>query len=367
MRNIWVIILMVSIGYSQNLKLVDSLKNIGQFSKAIILLESENKEQHYYELAKLYEERGDVKKANLYYEKKISIDSTNITVKFKYGVFLMNTHNYKKAQEIFASISPKSEVVEYYLGWTYEKRKLNDMALKWYSAASTKDPLYFKSNFRQAFLLTERKMYSEALVICNRFLENDNENIEMLKLRGQIYLKQKDFEKSKHDFEVLLSLGIEEDFILELLAKNYYELRRFKEALELYNLLIEKNREESAMYLYERAKCYGQMNNLSAAEKDMLESIDKRKVKFENEFFYLGYFYQKNKLFQKALFYYQKVINENKSNEEASYQVVAIKDYMGNSIEKTIKDYETFLSNFPNSDLKRKEIITRRIKQLKEE
>lgn len=86
---------------------------------------------------------------------------------------------------------------------------------------------------------------------------------------------------------------------------------------------------------------------------------------FENEYFYLGYFHQKEQNLERALQYYKKAIKQDKNHMEANYQIIAINDYKGDSPEKIIKDYERYLIQFKNLPVEKQFYIENRIKQLK--
>ena len=47
---------------------------------------------------------------------------------------------------------------------------------------------------------------------------------------------------------------------------------------------------------------------------------------FENEYFYLGYCYQKQQDFKKALWYYKKAILHDENHLEANYQIILFRE-----------------------------------------
>ncbi|MDK2772995.1 MAG: tetratricopeptide repeat protein, partial [Flavobacterium sp.] len=102
------------------------------------------------------------------------------------------------------------------------------------------------------------------------------------------------------------------------------------------------------------------------AEEDISTSIELRTYNFDNEYFYLGFFYQQLEEYEKAMTYYKKGLNINGNHAEAAYQIIAIKDYLGQSSSILIKEYQEYLEKFQNISNQRKQLITNRITQLQE-
>ena len=228
------------------------------------------------------------------------------------------------------------------------------------------DPLYFKSNYKLAVLLSNTPENNKAIEITNRFLEENNENLEVLKLRAQIYFNTKKYSKAIKDFNQLIDLNQTESFILEKLAKCYLYTFKYNACIDIYTRLINEEAEEKPDYFYNRAKAYGYLNQLNKAEQDMKKAIELRSFTFENEYFYLGYFYQKEQNLKKALFFYKKTVKENKSHAEAQYQIIAIKDYRGDNESALIKAYQNHIKTFKNISTERKNHIENRISFLKQ-
>lgn len=365
-RALILLVLFVSqIVCSQNFKLADSLLLVGQFNKAIDLYKNETHCIKYFKLAKAFEAKGDTKEAYLSYQLYLKQDSLNQTINYNYGLLLLELSKYKEAQHCFKKLikTNQNSVFNYYLGFCYEKQGSNLEAFNYYQTSVELDSLYFKSNYKVAVMLINQKKIEEAKKICNRFLNENNEDIEMLKLRAQINYVQEKYNQAIVDFNQLLLLGQNETFILEKLAKSYYENKEYLKSSIVFSTLIEEI--EEAAYYYYRGKCYGYLNELGKAEVDIKTSIELKKFTFENEYFNLGYFYQKNNDFKKALYFYKKTLQEDNTHLEATYQTLAIKDYLGNSKQEMLKDYEKFIKRFPNLTEERKQYVTHRIDELK--
>lgn len=351
---------------SQDFKVADSLLGIGQFSKAIEMYNKETSILKYFKIAKVFEAKGNNKEAYLNYQLYLKKDSLNQTVNYNYGLLLMELTKYKEAQLCFEKLVKTNEnaVFWYYLGLSYEKQGAIIEARKQYQKSAVIDTLYFNNNYKLAVLLINLNELQQAKKICDRFLNQNQEHIEMLKLRAQINYVQENYSEAIADFNQLLSLGQNETFILDKLAKSYYENKEFSKSSVLFSTLIEEF--EEAIYYFYRGKCYGFLNELEKAEIDIKTGIALKQSTFENEYFHLGYFYQKNNDFKKALYFYKKAISEDKNHLEANYQSLAIKDYLGNSKNNMLKEYELFLKKFPNLRDEKKQYISNRIMQLKE-
>lgn len=352
--------------FAQDLKLADSLIAIGQFNKAIVEYERLTSHSKYFKIAKVFESKGNTREAFKNYKKYLEIDSLNLVVNYNYGLLLLESSKYKEAQGVFQQLiqANSSVVYQYYLGIIFEKLGDNSKAFESYKEASKIDSLYVKSNYKLAVMHTNHKEFDNALSITNRFLKENKEDIEMLKLRAQIYFAQEKFDKAIQDFEQLIVLNQNDSFIFQKLAKAYYENKQYKESITVYSNLIEK--EEEPDYYLNRGINYGYIDKLSEAESDIRKAIDLKTYTFENEYFYLGYFYQKKEDFKKALWYYKKAIKQDKNHLEANYQLVLIKEYLGNSKKETIKEYEFFLKKFKTISNEKKHYIETRLKVLRE-
>ncbi|WP_445711596.1 tetratricopeptide repeat protein [Flavobacterium sp.] len=355
--------------FSQNIKLADSLISIGQFSKAIDLYQKESNTVKFFKIAKAYEMYGDLKLAMKSYQKYLMVDSLNVQVNYNYGLLLIELFKFKESQEVFKKLVSENAnpLYDYYLGFAYEKDNNPSKALEAYRVASKKDSLHFKSNYKIAVILANNKEYKPVLTICNRFLKLDNENVDMLKLRAQIYFLQNNFTEAINDLKKLIDLNQTDVFIFEKLANSYYNTKEYKNSVMVYTSLIANSDKENADYFFNRGKCFGFLNEPKKAEEDIEKAIGLRTFRFDAEYFYMAYFYQKNNDLKKAMYYYQKTIQQDKNNEESNYQVIAIKDYEGSSPKIIIKEYESFLEKFPNASNERKKRIVLRIAHLKKE
>ena len=352
--------------FAQNIQFADSLMAIGQFNKAIVEYEKLTSYSKYFKIAKAYESKGNNGLAYENYKKYLKKDSLNLIVNYNYGLLLIELSKYKEAQSIFQELilSSNNAVYQYYIGITYEKLGDNSKAFERYKEASKIDSLYMKSNYKLAVMHANQKEFDEALRITNRFLKENKEDIEMLKLQSQIYFVQEKFDKAIQDFQKLILLNQSDSFIFQKLAKAYYENKQYQESIAVYSTIIAE--EEEALYFLNRGICYGNLNLLKEAISDINRAIVLKTNTFENEYFYLGYFYQKQEDFKTALSYYKKAIKQNKDHIEVNYQLILIKEYLGNSTKETSKEYELFLEKFPTISSEKKHYIEARLKVLKE-
>lgn len=366
MRNLILFFLIFVKTYSQNSK-GDSLMNVNNYNQAIIAYQKEKHFSKNYKIAKVLEAKGNKYEALHYYKNYLKTDSINPNVNLDYGLLLLDLTQYNEAQKVLKkiSISNPNETNYYFLGITYEKINNYQKAIENFQKASSLDSLFFKSNYKLAFYYSIEKKYNEALNITNRFINQNSEDIEMLKLRSQIYFNQNDYKNAINDFNKLISLNQTDTFIYEKLAKSYYGNREYEKSIVVYNSLIEEISNENSEYFYNRGKCYGFLNKTKEAELDIKKSIALKTYTFENEYFYLGYFYQKQQNLDKALFYYKLTLKQDKNHQEANYQIITINDYKGENPDKTLKEYEDFLLTFKNISEEKRLYIENRIKQLK--
>lgn len=355
--------------YAQSIVLGDSLMASGKYNEAInsYKLASENNKN--YKIAKVLEAKGNRYEALKYYQKYLKTDSLTTAINFDYGLLLIAMSKHNEAQIIFYKLVNKeanNPIFLYYLGVTFETLNETVKAFKYYKLASEIDSMFHKSNYKLAFLYSQIKQEKEALVICNRFINQNPEDLEMLKLRAQLYFVINDYSNAITDYERLLLLNQNDDFIYKDLAKAYFFQKEYKKAITIYDFLITQN-PDTANYYFQRALCFGNLNEFQKAQIDINESIEIKQVNFENEYFYKAVYYQKNNQLDKALTFYKKTILENQDNIEAHYQVCIISDYKQTNKKNVLPLFESFLKRFPDVSQQKTENIQKRISEIKQE
>ena len=351
---------------SQNSKLGDSLVSIGQYQKAIVEYQKE-KQPDLYKIAKAFESIDNYDEAIASYEKIRIKDTLNLKVNFQYALALLHNNDTKSTQILEQLITKdKNESYYYYLGLSYEKQKNFTKAIENWRASLELNPLYFKSVYKLSLLLANMQQFDASLTIADTFLNSSPNNIDILKIRGQIYYAQKKYRNCIKDFEKVVAKNTTDENIIEKLAQAYLNTKDYKKAILLFTDLIDNYNSENANYYLNRGKCYGFLYEIEKAEEDISTSIELRTYNFDNEYFYLGFFYQQLEEYEKAMTYYKKGLNINGNHAEAAYQIIAIKDYLGQSSSILIKEYQEYLEKFQNISNQRKQLITNRITQLQE-
>ncbi len=355
--------------YAQNISLGDSLVAIGKYNEAIETYKLTSENSKHYKIAKVFEAKGNKNDALKQYQNYLKIDSTNTLINFDYGLLLVSVSKYQESQSIFEGLVKKQEknpIFLYYLGLSSEKLNNPINALKNYKLASEIDTLYHKSNYKLAFLYSQFNKEKEGIKICTRFINQNADDVEMLKLRAQLFYIIKEYSNAIVDYENLLKFNQDDEFIYKDLAQAYLAINQYKKAIEIYDYLIEINPEDSNFY-FQRAICFGNLDDFKNAQQDLDVSIDLKQVSFEFEYFYKAVFFQKNTQLDKALNFYNKSYKSNKDNLEAYFQICVITDYKEVSKKNVLPLFEAFLKKFPNANQSKKDFVNKRILQLKQE
>lgn len=351
---------------AQNSKLGDSLVSIGQYQKAIVEYKKE-KQPDLYKIAKAFEAIDNYDEAIASYEKIRIKDTLNLKVNFQYALALLHNNDTKSTQILEQLVAKnKSDAYYYYLGLSYEKQKNYEKAIENWNASLQLNPEYFKSAYKLSLQLANMQQFDASLEVANAFLKNNPNNIDLLKIRGQVYYALKKNRNCIQDFEKVVAKNGADDNILEKLANVYLNTKDYKKAITIYTDLIENYNDQNPNFYFNRGKCYGFLYEIEKAEEDINTSIELRTYNFDNEYFYLGFFYQQLEEYEKALSYYKKTLNTNSNHAEAAYQIIAIKDYHGQSPTVLLKEYQDYLEKFPNISNQRKQLIANRINQLEE-
>lgn len=365
----YILLLMSCHIFSQNIVVGDSLVSIGQYNEAIKTYNLASENIKNYKIAKVFEAKGNKNEAIKYYKNYLLKDSTSISINFDYGLLLIDVSKYDKALQVFDKLvknQNQNPIFLYYLGFANEKQNEPGKAFKNYKLASEIDSTYHKSNYKLAYFYSQIQQEKEAIKICNRFITQNSDDIDMLKLRAQLFLVTNNFTSAIVDYERLLKLNQDDEFIYKDIAKAYFYKKEYAKAIEIYNYLLELNPEDSNYY-YERALCYGNLNDFKNAQNDLDKTIDLKQVTFESEYFYKAYYYQKNVQLDLALKFYNKAFKENKGNSEAYYQICVITDYKEVNKKNVLPLFERFLKQFPNAHASKTAFITKRIAELKQE
>ncbi|VXB22169.1 Tetratricopeptide repeat-containing protein [Flavobacterium sp. 9AF] len=366
MRILFVFFTLVQTVYSQHIKQGDSLLSLGFVNEAINVYKKEISPVKFYKIGKALQIKGNYDQASDYYKDYLKKDSLNRAVNYDYALLQLELSRFKEAEMFFkklVNLEPNA-LFNYYLGYVLEKQHNTAEAKLFYQRSIACDSLFLKSNYRLAVLLTNEKKFLEAKDICNRFLNNKIRDIDMLKLRAQLYFALNNYLFAIEDFEKLIEYGYEDEFIIEKLAISYYETKEYKKSINLFSKLLDGNEEPN--YLMFRAKCNGFLGFPEKAEEDIKRVIELKKFSFENEYFYMAYFFQKDEDFKKAVYYYNMTLKEDKNHLEANYQLIAIKDFLGNSSKQTIQNYKDFLKQFPEVSNEKRGYIMQRLIQLED-
>jgi len=355
--------------YAQSIILGDSLITVGKYNEAIKAYNLASENVKNYKIAKVFEAKGNKNEALKYYQNYFVQDSISIPITFDYGSLLLDVSKYKEAQIIFDELVKKQKdnpIFLYYLGLAYDKQNEPLKAFNNYKLASEIDSLYHKSNYKLAYFYTQIKQEKEAIKICNRFINQNDEDIEMLKLRAQVYYVKEDYNNAIKDYEKLLQLNQEDEFIYKDIAKAYFMQEQYREAIKIYDYLLELNPEDSNYY-FERSLCFGNIGEYNKAQNDLDKTIELKQVTFESEYFYKAVYYQKNVQLNQALRFYNKAYKENNENVEAYYQICIITDYKEVDKKNVLPFFERFLKRFPEAHTSKTNYINKRISQLKQE
>lgn len=355
--------------YAQNIALGDSLVAIGKYNEAINTYKLASENSKNYKIAKVFEAKGNKNEALKYYQNYIRLDSTSIPINFDFGLLLLDVSKYDEAQIVFDKLvqnQNSNPIFLYYLGLSFEKLNEPGKAFKNYKLASDIDSTYHKSNYKLAYFYSQIKQEEEGIKICNRFIKQNSDDIDMLKLRAQLYYILNEYSSAITDYELLLKLNQDDEFIYKDIAKAYFKLSNYKKAIEIYDYLLALNPEDSNYY-FERALCFGNLNDFKKAQNDLDKTIELKQVTFESEYFYKAVYYQKNVQLAQALQFYNKAYKENSNNIEAYYQICVITDYKEVNKKKILPVFELFLKKFPKAHQSKTDYITKRISQLKQE
>lgn len=365
---ILVILFVVKIeAQSPSMHIGDSLYAQGNFTKAIEKYgEIEKQSNVYHKIANAYKSLGNYDKSLLYYKKSIDSQPYNTLVKYEFAKLLMLTKNFKQASRIFnnlISIDDKNPNYHYQLGLVLEHLKDSTSQIS-FNNAFLLDSTHQKSIYK----IAKFHMIKREHEIANRFtdigLESFANNISLINLKAQNYFLQRKYKDASEYFEKLIELGESTQFIHEKLSFCYKRLSDYQKAIIHQKKALEFD-SKNAENLYLLGLLYSDLHEFENAEKYIKESLTLQDIPLDEQYIKLGVIYNHQKKKKEAIEALKRAVNENPLNQEANYILLLTKDSYYKDIDARIKLFENFNEKFPNS--KFKSHVDYKLSELKEE
>ena len=389
------------------LKKVDSLLVLGDYQKALTLLEKDtlsfnslNKSGVIYQqignytkavekynkalavqinlktkenLGKCYQKNNRTAKAILLFEKILNENSNNLLLKYHLAKLYKSRRKFLKAKTYFKELinsDNKNPNFYYYLGSTYRNLKERDSAKITFLKAINLDSTHFKSLYKLSKIYRKEKLTNN--------LKNLNKNDTsyyylkkglgyypksnvLIKLANNYYFKDKNYTKVIEYSSKLSSLNVEEQ---QNLAISYFFTKNYEKAKDnLYNLI--KSRKADTQTFYYLALLYKAEKDYAKAELYMDFAIQKEQPQLAPYYFELGLIHQESKEHPKAIIDFKKALEENQYHYKSYYQLALTSDSYYKDKNIALKLYENYLIKFLYRDKQTTTFVKQRVKELR--
>ena len=276
--------------------------------------------------------------SSLYYlDKAINIDEGNYFLLFKKADLLLSQDKYSEAIYLLDKVNGiKSHYADYKLSTVYcllgnnskclsylkshlqckYKKAKSDILLdktfyniqeskewkalwknEWYSS---KDEIIAEINY-----LISKGNLSEALNLSNSYLLKHKHDFSVLLLRSNIYALNFNFNSAVKDLNSVLNIKKEPE-IYALKGRYLYKLRKYKKAIQNYNLAIQSDFTDLNLYL-ELAKAKNMNTDYKEAINDLLY-YQRYSQNKDSANYYLGMVYYNMKKYYDAIPYFNSLI-----------------------------------------------------------
>ncbi|WP_028297019.1 tetratricopeptide repeat protein [Olivibacter sitiensis] len=311
---------------------------------------------------------GQVNKAEVYYHKLYTLDSTHRGALSNLGAFSYQKGNLQKAKFFYTkllevdSVHVQSLVVLADLAKT--EAKLDD-ALKYlrHANAIAPDRSDIVYDLASLYIVLEANLDAEELLA--KSLENDPENILLMKLQLEVLYAQKKYTEVVQLGERLEEIGDRSDLLYGIMAPSYYFLKKYDKGIETYDKLEESGDLKEGS-LYYKAMCYKALKRNEEAIAYLDKTLEAAVSENTSSYYTIkAQVYEDMNWNKNALAAYQKSL-QFKEEPLTFYSLALLYDLRFKQVNNASKYYNTYLK--VEKDLKGNkdyiDYVTERLKQL---
>ena len=272
--------------------------------------------------------------------------------------------NYNKA----INTSPDNYIGYYLRAILYKESGDTDSSLADFLRTIVLNPEYGPALFETGILYNHNRNYTQAIIHFEKAIQKwpviQKKQIiyEAYNNRGALFLQQKKYNEALADFNRAIELNAEwqESYLNKGIALKF--LKNYTDALASFTFLLQKNDHHEQAY-YHRGLTYMELGNHDLAIDDIgtALAINPNEIKYA---YSLADCYFKNKEYQLALNYFNKVIDKSDVNYWAYY-------WKAFSLEKleryreAISAYQSFVDNSTEKEYEHQLYAVKRISRLK--
>ncbi len=353
---------------SSTLFVADSLYQLGNYSKAIKLYESDESSYATAQIAKSYKALGNSKKAIEHYEKVLKVDSLNTLILYDYGRLLCTTGKLEKSLVIFEKLQEKDTInpnFHYQIGLVKESLR-EETFIQSYQTAFQLDSQHQKSIYKLIKNYMEQQEFEKAVGLIKIGLENNSEDVKIIGYKAQLYYAKKEYRNALLWFEKLINRKKATQYVYEKAAFAAYRVGRILKSINYYEEALQRDK-GNYFYHSQLAKLYYQDGMIDKAEHHASQAIVGKMTDPSGDYYILGMVHFDRKEFKKAMKLFNMALAENPEYELAQLRLAQVADNYYSDTKAKLKMYTRFLEKFPKATTEIKTIVNTRIRELKAE
>lgn len=315
------------------------------FSTALVL-QPENVEV-IIEMAENLAVLGNQADAESYYLKAIELNPDNLTIKAKLGRVYINQKKIKLAYAVFSDIySIDSTNVFWNKQYAYccFQRGFSDKAIHIYRKVLDANPRDHSTYINLIRAYNWKSDGDSILAVIDNGFKQFHENDELFLERANYYLKLRNYNKARSDYDDYFIAGGDSiyDILLNQAICTYFSNDE-NVALTILSELFRNNPNDPFVQYY-MALCYKKMNNFADAAKYMQWAIDVSYPEYLPKFYHhLGQIFNADRKFAESLKALQKANELDANDPEILFEIAITYEEYNRNITLALNYYELYL------------------------
>ena len=351
------------------LKLADSLYALGNYVQAINQYAKQATPEASLQIARSYNALENYDKAILQYQSVLKQQEDWLLAKIELSNLYIKTRKLEKAEiTLFELINKDSLNANHYYqqGKVQDAKQENAKALAFFKKAFQLDTTHLKSIYQLGKHFIKQKEDEQALKFIDKGLSFYENSVDLINLKALALYNLSEYQKAIPNFEKLIELGQEEDYIYRKLGYAYTTIWELDKAITCYEKLIQLNGNDYQA-VYALGMIFWKQKKYKEALEYIKTSIAMQQRTFESEYNVLGRIAMDMKDLKNAINYYLLAHKENPSNPDLYYQVCFLADNYYKEPQTKLNYFEKFKSLYPEANEHLITYVNQRISEIKAE
>jgi len=349
----------------------DVYKSIGNYNKAIENYQQALEKQESIivksKLGRVYELSGYTSKAIKTYEDVMQKDSSNLIMIHNLGKLYLSNYKVSKAEYIFKYLIKQDSLnpnYTYLLGQLYQKQKLIYAMGQSYLDTYNLDSLHIKSIYRLAVFFKEINDKDSTMVFIDKGLRLDPDNINFNQLKANQLYGSKKYKDAIIYLEKLERLNYKSKNVYEMFGMSYLKIDSLKLAEKYIKKALDIDRKDPKL-LYRLATIQYELNEKERAKFSLMFSIYTAKPDLDKQYYLLGSIFKEENDLEEAIFYFDESFQNNPNKYRALYDLALAEDAFYEDKKIAFRHYQKYLDKFETKDKELTDVVKHRIKEIK--